>query len=65
MVPLLFVPSGKGLLVLEGSKWFQHRKMLTPAFHYDVLKSYVTLMSDSVKVMLVRFLTPATFTFQL
>ncbi|NXT97711.1 CP4B1 protein, partial [Buphagus erythrorhynchus] len=44
--------SGKGLLVLEGSKWFQHRKMLTPAFHYDVLKPYVTLMSDSVKVML-------------
>ncbi|NXQ56872.1 CP4B1 protein, partial [Anthoscopus minutus] len=43
---------GKGLLILEGSKWFQHRKMLTPAFHYDVLKSYMTLMSDSVKVML-------------
>uniref|UniRef100_A0A8C3MUY4 Uncharacterized protein n=1 Tax=Geospiza parvula TaxID=87175 RepID=A0A8C3MUY4_GEOPR len=44
--------AGKGLLILEGRKWFQHRKMLTPAFHYDVLKSYVTLMSDSVKVML-------------
>ncbi|NWS80669.1 CP4B1 protein, partial [Toxostoma redivivum] len=43
---------GKGLLVLEGGKWFHHRKMLTPAFHYDVLKSYLTLMSDSVKVML-------------
>lgn len=55
--------SGKGLLILEGSKWFQHRKMITPAFHYDVLKSYVTLMSDSVKVMLVRIPTPATFTF--
>ncbi|NXF85160.1 CP4B1 protein, partial [Eubucco bourcierii] len=43
---------GKGLLILNGAKWFQHRKMLTPAFHYDVLKSYVPLMSDSVKVML-------------
>ncbi|NXP26507.1 CP4B1 protein, partial [Scytalopus superciliaris] len=43
---------GEGLLILDGTKWFQHRKMLTPAFHYDVLKSYVTLMSDSVKVML-------------
>uniref|UniRef100_A0A8C9EPE7 Uncharacterized protein n=1 Tax=Pavo cristatus TaxID=9049 RepID=A0A8C9EPE7_PAVCR len=43
---------GKGLLVLSGTKWFQHRKLLTPAFHYDVLKSYVSLMSDSVKVML-------------
>ncbi|NXN29138.1 CP4B1 protein, partial [Nycticryphes semicollaris] len=43
---------GKGLLILDGPKWFQHRKLLTPAFHYDVLKSYVPLMSDSVKVML-------------
>ncbi|OXB78944.1 UNVERIFIED_CONTAM: hypothetical protein H355_013824 [Colinus virginianus] len=43
---------GKGLLILSGDKWFQHRKLLTPAFHYDVLKSYVPLMSDSVKVML-------------
>ncbi|XP_014794515.1 PREDICTED: cytochrome P450 4B1-like [Calidris pugnax] len=43
---------GKGLLILDGPKWFQHRKMLTPAFHYDVLRSYVSLMSDSVKVML-------------
>ncbi|NWW50648.1 CP4B1 protein, partial [Pedionomus torquatus] len=43
---------GKGLLILDGPKWFQHRKMLTPAFHYEVLQSYVSLMSDSVKVML-------------
>uniref|UniRef100_A0A8D0KRR2 Uncharacterized protein n=1 Tax=Strix occidentalis caurina TaxID=311401 RepID=A0A8D0KRR2_STROC len=52
VAPLLFVSPGQGLLILNGTKWFQHRKLLTPAFHYDVLKSYVDLMSDSVKVML-------------
>ncbi|XP_069837666.1 cytochrome P450 4A6-like [Dendropsophus ebraccatus] len=43
---------GKGLLVLSGQKWFQHRRLITPGFHYDVLKPYVTLMSDCVNVML-------------
>ncbi|CAN2391656.1 16-hydroxypalmitate dehydrogenase activity, partial [Pristimantis euphronides] len=43
---------GRGLLVLSGQKWFQHRKLLTPGFHYDVLKPYVRLMSDCVNVML-------------
>ncbi|NXT92156.1 CP4B1 protein, partial [Anhinga rufa] len=52
IAPLLIVSPGHGLLILDGTKWFQHRKLLTPAFHYNVLKSYVALMSDSVKVML-------------
>nr|DBA17901.1 TPA: hypothetical protein GDO54_016212 [Pyxicephalus adspersus] len=43
---------GKGLLVLSGAKWFQHRKLLTPGFHYDVLKPYVKLMSECTNVML-------------
>ncbi|XP_063153963.1 cytochrome P450 4B1-like isoform X2 [Candoia aspera] len=43
---------GKGLLVLHGPKWAQHRKLLTPGFHFSVLKSYVPLIVDSVKVML-------------
>ncbi|KAE8610092.1 hypothetical protein XENTR_v10012012 [Xenopus tropicalis] len=43
---------GKGLLVLSGPKWFQHRRLLTPGFHYDVLKQYVSLMSDCTRVML-------------
>ncbi|XP_068095126.1 cytochrome P450 4B1-like [Hyperolius riggenbachi] len=43
---------GKGLLVLSGQKWFQHRRLLTPGFHYDVLKPYVKVMSDCANVML-------------
>ncbi|XP_030427998.1 cytochrome P450 4B1-like [Gopherus evgoodei] len=43
---------GKGLLTLQGPKWFQHRKLLTPGFHYGVLKPYVSLITKSTQVML-------------
>ncbi|XP_004873030.1 cytochrome P450 4B1 isoform X2 [Heterocephalus glaber] len=43
---------GKGLLVLEGTKWFQHRKLLTPGFHYDVLKPYIAVFTSSANNML-------------
>ncbi|XP_035991163.1 cytochrome P450 4B1 [Fundulus heteroclitus] len=43
---------GNGLLVSKGQKWFRHRRLLTPGFHYDVLKPYVKLMSESAKTML-------------
>ncbi|XP_053248514.1 cytochrome P450 4B1-like [Podarcis raffonei] len=43
---------GKGLLVLHGPKWAQHRKLLTPGFHYSILKPYVTLIAESTKTML-------------
>lgn len=48
-----FSGPGYGLLLLKGQKWFQHRRMLTPAFHSDILKPYVKLMVDSVQMMLV------------
>uniref|UniRef100_A0A8I6GLR5 Cytochrome P450, family 4, subfamily a, polypeptide 3 n=1 Tax=Rattus norvegicus TaxID=10116 RepID=A0A8I6GLR5_RAT len=34
------------------NKWFQHWRMLTPAFHYGILKPYVKIMADSVSIML-------------
>uniref|UniRef100_G3RXK3 Cytochrome P450 family 4 subfamily B member 1 n=1 Tax=Gorilla gorilla gorilla TaxID=9595 RepID=G3RXK3_GORGO len=43
---------GRGLLVLEGPKWLQHRKLLTPGFHYDVLKPYVAVFTESTRIML-------------
>ncbi|EMP34122.1 Cytochrome P450 4B1 [Chelonia mydas] len=48
----VFGHGGKGLLILHGPQWFQHRRLLTPGFHYDVLKPYVSLMAESTKVML-------------
>ncbi|XP_075395845.1 cytochrome P450 4A6-like isoform X2 [Tenrec ecaudatus] len=46
---------GEGLLLLNGPTWFQHRRMLTPAFHYDILQLYVQLMANSVQVMLEKW----------
>ncbi|KAG7283399.1 hypothetical protein CRUP_000925 [Coryphaenoides rupestris] len=43
---------GDGLLVSSGQKWFNHRRLLTPGFHYNILKPYVKLMTDSCKLML-------------
>lgn len=48
-----FLTLGNGLLFSNGPRWFRHRRLLTPGFHYDVLKPYVKLMSDSAKTMLV------------
>ncbi|XP_070601921.1 cytochrome P450 4B1-like [Erythrolamprus reginae] len=43
---------GNGLLVLHGPKWAQHRRLLTPGFHFSILKPYVPLIAKSTNVML-------------
>ncbi|EHB09009.1 Cytochrome P450 4A22 [Heterocephalus glaber] len=47
--------SGYGLLLSNGPTWFQHRWMLTSAFHFDILKPYVAVIANSVQVMLDRW----------
>ena len=44
---------GEGLATSSGIKWKKHRKMLTPAFHFDVLKQYVPVYNEVSHKLLV------------
>ena len=54
MVPWL----GEGLLtVRDGEKWYRNRHLLTPAFHFEILKQYVGVYNSSVEVLLNKWST--------
>ncbi len=42
---------GEGLLIAEDKKWFRNRRLLTPAFHYFILKSYSSVYNSCVSVL--------------
>nr|XP_020725893.1 phylloquinone omega-hydroxylase CYP4F2-like isoform X2 [Odocoileus virginianus texanus] len=42
---------GDGLLLSAGDKWSRHRRMLTPAFHFNILKPYMKIFTKSTDIM--------------
>ena len=50
---------GDGLLISEGSKWFQNRRLLTPAFHYEVLSPYISVYNTCIKVLIDKWMMSA------
>jgi cytochrome P450 len=47
---------GDGLLVSSGAKWARNRRLLTPAFHFDILKPYIEVKNRAVELTLVNIL---------
>ena len=43
---------GDGLLIAGGAKWARNRRLLTPAFHFDILKPYVEVYNRSADALI-------------
>jgi len=50
----LSVSVGEGLLIANGARWVRSRRLLTPAFHFDILKPYLKIYAESADTLVVR-----------
>ena len=56
----LLVPwLGTGLLIAGGDKWRSRRRLITPAFHFDILKTFATVMNERANLFVQLLEAPA------
>jgi cytochrome P450 family 4 len=46
---------GTGLIIATGKKWHQRRKILTPAFHFQILEKFAEIMDEQGRVFVENF----------
>jgi cytochrome P450 len=44
---------GEGLLIAGGARWKRSRRLLTPAFHFDILKPYIKIYKSCADLLVV------------
>ncbi|XP_071505748.1 ultra-long-chain fatty acid omega-hydroxylase-like [Diadema antillarum] len=48
----VFKEWSEGLGLLEGAIWKRHRTLITPSFHFQVLKQYLVVMNEALDVLI-------------
>ena len=46
---------GEGLLISNNKKWQTRRRMLTPAFHFDILHSYISIYNAATDCLIEKW----------
>ncbi|RDD37852.1 Cytochrome P450 4F1 [Trichoplax sp. H2] len=44
--------TGSGLLFTNGKQWSRNRKLLTPGFHFDILKTYLVVYNECIDILM-------------